>query len=70
MARELPPVPERSRALGRTLFNRRMAVTARDSHGADVLVEDEKVMAVGTNLDADASGERNFTAAEGLEVRV
>ncbi|MDP9487951.1 MAG: hypothetical protein M3Q49_19530 [Actinomycetota bacterium] len=56
--------------MGRTLFNRRMAVTARDSHGADVLVEDEKVMAVGTNLDADASGERNFTAAEGLEVRV
>ena len=48
--------------MGRLLFAGGTVVTAEGSYGADVLVEDEKVAAVGTNLDAngaeivDASG--------------
>ena len=48
--------------MGRLLFAGGTVVTAEGSYGADVLVEDEKVAAVGTNLDTngaeivDASG--------------
>ena len=48
--------------MGKVLFSGGTIVTAEGSYRADVLVEDEKIVAVGTNLDAngaetvDASG--------------
>ena len=36
--------------MGKLLFSGGTVVTAEGSYGADVLVEDEKVVAVGTNL--------------------
>jgi dihydropyrimidinase len=41
--------------MGRLLFAGGTVVTAEGSYRADVLVEDEKVAAVGTNLDADGA---------------
>ena len=61
LARELPPVPERSRTLGRRLFSEVTVVASRGGYGADVLAQDEKIAAVGGLA---------FTATEGLEVRV
>ena len=42
-------------ALGRMLFSDGTVVTAEGSYRADVLIEGEKVAAVGTNLDADGA---------------
>ena len=69
MARELPPVPERSWTLGSTLFNVGTVVTAGGSYGPGVLAEHEGVAAVGERGSGRFVG-RGFTAPQGLEVRV
>ncbi|MDQ4126420.1 MAG: hypothetical protein M3151_00435 [Actinomycetota bacterium] len=67
--------------MGRILYAGGTVVTTGGRYGVDVFAEGEKVAAVGTNLDADASGALvtpgsgrfvglSFTATEGLEVLV
>jgi dihydropyrimidinase len=46
---------ERSRSMGELLFSGGTVVTAEGSYRADVLVEDEKVVAVAAQLDADSA---------------